>query len=163
MGLRQLPSVFSDASRVYASNLDAVSIPGGIRDPGFAGLLGGFRHLIQPSVKRGPIMAFIRTIYVISVFIIPATAAAGSFIGLGDNGLVAGIGQPPSGTPDPTGPADGENSGLTVGVGSSTSVFALGTLTPSATMAPGGETSVSPDDGTTLGPPRSTESVVVEW
>ncbi len=108
-------------------------------------------------------MAFIRTIYVITVFIIPATAAAGSFIGLGDNGLVAGIGQPPSVPPDPTGPTGGENSGLTVGVGSNTSVFALGTLTPPANMAPGGETSASPDDGTTLGPPRSTESVVVEW
>ena len=108
-------------------------------------------------------MAFIRTIYAITVFIIPATAAAGSFIGLGDNGLVAGIGQPPSGTPDPTGPTGGDNPGLTVGVGSNTSVFALGTLTPPATMAPGGDASASPNDGTTLGPPRSTESVVVEW
>ena len=126
--------------------------------PGF-----GFRRLIQLPAMRGPIMAFIRTIYVITVFIIPATAAAGSFIGLGDNGLVAGIGQPPSVPPDPTGPTGGENSGFTVGVGSNTSVFALGTFTPPATMAPGGDTSASPDDGTTLGPPRSTESVVVEW
>jgi hypothetical protein len=108
-------------------------------------------------------MAFIRTICWLTAFIIPATAAADYFIGLGDNGLEAGIGQPPSVPPDPTGPTGGDNSGLTVGVGSNTSVFALGTLTPPSPTEPDGDTSTSPNDGMTLDAPRSTESVVVEW
>ena len=108
-------------------------------------------------------MAFIRTICWLSLFILPATATADYFIGLGDQGLEAGIGQPsavPAGTNSPNG---GDNVGLTVGVGSGTSVFALGTLTPPATTEPAGDISASPNDGTMLDAPRSTESVVVEW
>ena len=108
-------------------------------------------------------MAFIRTICWLTVFIIPATAAADYFIGLGDKGLEAGIGQPPSAPPGTNSPNGGDNVGLTVGVGRNTSVFALGTITPPATTEPAGDTSASPNDGTMLDAPRSRESVVVEW
>lgn len=108
-------------------------------------------------------MAFIRTICWLSLFILPAMAAADYFIGLGDMGLEAGIGQPPSVPPGTNSPNGGDNVGLTVGVGSSTSVFALGTITPPASTEPAGDSSVTPNDGTMLEAPRSTESVVVEW
>lgn len=108
-------------------------------------------------------MAFIRTICWLSLFILPATAAADYFIGLGDQGLEAGIGQPPAVPAGTNSPNGGNNVGLTVGVGSSTSAFALGTLTPPATPEPTEDSSNSANDGTMLDAPRRPESVVVEW
>ena len=107
-------------------------------------------------------MAFIRTICWLSLFILPATVPADYFIGLGDQGLEAGIGQPPA-VPAGTISPNGDNVGLTVGVGSGTLAFALGTITPPAPTESVGDTSASPNDGTMLDAPRSTESVVVEW